>query len=283
MREVKMAIISSEFATDKEYIHFNSAGIQSHKEDSGTVRPNGRSDYQILYIYDGLCRILINGEWLMLGSGNLVLFRPFDPQVYNYCKAEDAATCYLHFTGSGCEEIVQKIGFSDSRIINLGKSESIFALFEKTTHEAKMEHPFSQEICSALVLEILYRIGRKNIYLEDKTLLHNQSRIDVARRFMYENYSKDITREDCAKRCNLSVSRFSHIFKEVTGKSPAEFLMDIRMTKAEELLLSTNCSISEIGAMCGFPDSNYFSKTFKKYVGVSPKKYADSNQKHYQE
>ena len=74
---------------------------------------------------------------------------------------------------------------------------------------------------------------------------------------------------------NISPYYFSRIFKEGTGENFIEYLTSVRMEKAKELLGNGEYSMKEIGVMVGFSDPNYFSRSFKKNVGVTPTEYKE--------
>ena len=71
----------------------------------------------------------------------------------------------------------------------------------------------------------------------------------------------------------MSPSSLIPAFKEITGSSPIEYLLHVRMNKAAEKLLSGKETVSEIAAACGFADSNYFSRQFRKHYHCSPLQY----------
>lgn len=75
---------------------------------------------------------------------------------------------------------------------------------------------------------------------------------------------------DCV---GLSKSRFSYIYKSLFGSTPMNDLLDLRLEKAMHMLQTTNVSIAEISAVCGFKSEFYFSSFFKKRVGISPVHY----------
>lgn len=78
----------------------------------------------------------------------------------------------------------------------------------------------------------------------------------------------NITVAECADFCNMSKPNFSRVFKQVTGASPVQFILNIRIDRAKELLDFTDMPVSEIAEVCGFCDQNYFARTFKKIVGM---------------
>ncbi len=89
--------------------------------------------------------------------------------------------------------------------------------------------------------------------------------------FIEQNFQNDITVEDIATACGLNRSYFGKIFHENTGKSPQEFLISYRMTKAAELLKLTELSITDIGNAVGYPNQLHFSRAFKNVYGISPR------------
>lgn len=95
--------------------------------------------------------------------------------------------------------------------------------------------------------------------------------------FIGQNYSLPITVEDMAQRCNLDRSYFGKIFKETIGQSPQEFLIRFRMSKAAELLTTTDTSIGNISIQVGYPDQLHFSRAFKKIYHISPRAYRQKN------
>lgn len=91
--------------------------------------------------------------------------------------------------------------------------------------------------------------------------------------FIAQNYYKDITMDDAAREVNMSYHYFSKFFKEQTGQNFVDYLSDIRMQKAKELLNDISRSIKDVCYSVGYNDPNYFSKLFKKYTGQSPSEY----------
>jgi two-component system response regulator YesN len=97
--------------------------------------------------------------------------------------------------------------------------------------------------------------------------------IETAQAYIQENYARDISLDDVSKAVNISPYYFSKIFKEGTGEGFVEYLTNIRIEKAKELLSTTEYSMREICSMCGYSDPNYFSRSFKKKIGVTPTEY----------
>lgn len=95
--------------------------------------------------------------------------------------------------------------------------------------------------------------------------------------FIEQNFQNDISVEDIAASCGLNRSYFGKIFHENMGKSPQEFLISYRMTKAVELLKLTNLSVADIGNAVGYPNQLHFSRAFKHVYGISPRQWRYEN------
>lgn len=103
----------------------------------------------------------------------------------------------------------------------------------------------------------------------------SNSIIEMAKEYIRQHFNKDISLDDVSRAVNISPYYFSKIFKEDTGENFIEYLTGIRIEKAKELLGTTEYSMKEICAMSGYQDPNYFSRSFKKNVGVTPTEYKE--------
>lgn len=96
------------------------------------------------------------------------------------------------------------------------------------------------------------------------------------RRFIEENYSKDMSLQMTATHFGYADAYFCKLFHEYFGKSYVTYLTEFRVEKAKELIRSSDYTIRDIGKMVGYPDSNYFAKVFRRLVGVTPSEYRHS-------
>jgi AraC family transcriptional regulator len=76
--------------------------------------------------------------------------------------------------------------------------------------------------------------------------------------------------EEVAAACSLSVSHFHRAFRQSIGETPGRWLQQYRMKVAKELLLSSQQTLAEIGARCGFADQSHFTRVFSRWAGMSP-------------
>ncbi len=97
--------------------------------------------------------------------------------------------------------------------------------------------------------------------------------IAEAKRYIEANFSKDISLDDVANSVDVSPYYFTRMFKEETGETFIEYLTETRINHAKELIMDPYMPIGEIGQAVGYTDPNYFSRIFKKTVGVTPREY----------
>ena len=99
--------------------------------------------------------------------------------------------------------------------------------------------------------------------------------VDRAKQYIQKNYARDISLDDVSREVQISPYYFSKLFKEETGENFVEYVTQIRMAQAKELLDTTDLSMKEICGRIGYSDPNYFSRTFKKNTGVTPTEYKE--------
>lgn len=143
---------------------------------------------------------------------------------------------------------------------------------------------FRKSICKAVCkikkrFEDYYNLPRKDRDLNLESLMNedNKNNLNIvieAKKFIDENYMKDIRLDDVADHVNISSFYFSRIFKKYEGKNYIQYLTKIRMEKAKEMIINNEVSIKEVAMEVGYSDQNYFSKAFKKYTKLSPSEFA---------
>ena len=88
---------------------------------------------------------------------------------------------------------------------------------------------------------------------------------------MNARYAEPISTRTLAAAVHLSEGYFCDVFKETTGRTALEYLNGLRVEKAEQLLRTTDMTVSEVAFCCGFTDANYFSRTYKRIKGSTPR------------
>lgn len=100
-----------------------------------------------------------------------------------------------------------------------------------------------------------------------------QNRIKSMLSYIHRNFGNKITLEEIAAAANISEREANRIFQKTIRQTPFEYLMGFRLNEAKELLSHSDLSITEISYRCGFTDSAYMGKQFRKACGMTPKEY----------
>jgi len=235
-------------------------------KDFSIQRPGGRLDYQILYVCKGCGHYCIDRQWLVMPEGSVVLYRPQEPQIYQYFAREDPEIYWIHFLGTESEGLLEKYDVHNGVI---GEHQPIRQLFDEIILECQLRKPHFQEIVTADFYKLLALIHRFSLALPDPQ--EGVTLIEKLIAHLNRHYMEAWDVQRMADYCHLSTDYFSHRFKQSTGVSPMQFLNNLRIERAKELLLAEHLGVSEVAELVGYKDPLYFSKAFKKATGMSPK------------
>ncbi len=268
-----MSMVGAGNAND--FLCVNLCGIEHlNTRDTLTLREHGRTDYHILYIAEGKCYAEIGGNAVIAEAGSIILYLPGSRQKYAFKKRDGSVSCYLHFGGTVCENLLRSFGFTEDGVYQIGKSNVLVSIIEKTEREKHLKSINYESLCAAYLLEFLSLAGRKMQTAGNQTYQKNKQLLERVCDLMLAEYMHAHPLQYYADFCNLSLGRFSHVFKESMGVSPHEYLTRIRIEKAQQLLRINRLSVAEVAECTGFSGQNYFSRTFKRYTGKSPRNYA---------
>lgn len=103
--------------------------------------------------------------------------------------------------------------------------------------------------------------------------LHDDEDIIRIQEWMQTYYNLNISLQKICEKFDITLRSLNRRFKQASGKSPIQYLQQVRIDNAKELLKTSNLSISEIAYSVGYPDNSYFSALFKKIMSLSPKEY----------
>ena len=135
--------------------------------------------------------------------------------------------------------------------------------------------PWKDEKLTGLISEAIVNI--KELSLENSVNENLQeSQKSAIKKYIKENYKRDISAGDVAGILGYSDVYFSKIFKQLFDDTFINYLTKVRIDKAKVLLKDVGFNIKEVGASVGYTDSNYFTKVFKRAVGMSPSEYRGS-------
>lgn len=235
---------------------------------------NGRIDWQLLYVASGKAHFYIDDKDVIVTSGNMVLYQPKQEMHYEYFGKDKAEVFWVHFTGSDVRTILKKYDIPlDNNVFYSGNSPTYGYIFKEMILELQTCRVGYEELLSMYLQQIFVLIQRSRLDKRPVVSSHLQEEMGIARRYFQEHYNEEINIEEYALSRNMSVSYFLKKFKEVTNKSPMQYILNIRINNAVSLLESTDYNVTEIAAIIGYDNPLYFSRIFKKQKGVSPSDY----------
>ena len=146
------------------------------------------------------------------------------------------------------------------------------AIVKRMGDELNRQKPGYDTMLMSLFLELLVFLSREYSTVE-MPQAKSLYRIGNIIGELEKHYKRDWRLDDVARIACMSKSSLLSVFKEATGYSPIDYLIRIRLHKAAEMLVSTSSTISEISPECGFADSNYLTRQFRKVYKVSPREF----------
>ncbi len=253
-------------------LYANNCGC-SQTQPLHSFGPAAKPHYVIHYVLSGKGIFRFHDKEYRLEAGYGFLIEPGELAFYQADKEDPWCYLWVGFAGSRAEEYLQAMGLSDRHpIFACDRSEELYAAVKDM-----MEHN------TFGVANDLRRNGQLGVFLSiiaesagvvarDEEDKGNQY-VKKAVSFIQSNYCNPIKVTDVAEYVCINRSYLYTIFQNYLGMSPQQFLAVYRLTKAKELLESTDYSIESIALSCGYSDAMVFTKAFRGLKGMSPSQY----------
>ncbi len=135
---------------------------------------------------------------------------------------------------------------------------------------------FSDAIASQVARHFTHELKRSYESLllnEDQSSTHHDETIIKVQEWIQDNYTKPIPVTEIARRFQLSVRSLNRRFKQATNTTPLQYLQDLRISQAKDLLKQSNLVIAEVADQVGYQDASYFTGLFKKLNAITPNEY----------
>lgn len=260
------------FEDNKTELLINCCGYQYFDNmDFSKNRPCGRFDYQIIYLYKGSANFYLKGDLRLLQSGTIILYKPQQHQYYQYLAKYHPQAYWIHFTGSKVESLLQQYDLHNTESFTVGEHMNLCSVFKNIMIELQLKNLNFQAICNNYFMVLLNTIQR--LKYEQESNVGQGYNIDNLILQLNLSYNHNWSVEEMAKFCNMSPSRFAHVFKDRKNISAKKFLLNLRLNKAKDLMLNSQLSVTQVATLIGFDDALYFSRIFKKEVGLSPRQF----------
>jgi AraC-like DNA-binding protein len=246
----------------------NCAGTLFVRRPFVTNNKSGRLDFYFMYILSGSLDI-VNEEKNSLTQGDFVIFPPMHKYKYIHSEEKDLHYIWVHFTGAEASNILNELGIlSFPQTYHIDSDITVKQRFQNILDAYSKHDKYRDRELGALLERMLIEIARAINAKETK-----QANLHVSMNFINSSYTEKINIPQLAKMEHLSTSRYNFLFKKITGTSPSQYILSLRMRSACDLLRNTNLSIKQISVMCGYEDTHFFSKVFKSHIEYSPSAY----------
>lgn len=227
------------------------------------------NSYEIYYLTEGICRYFIDKKSYHLSSGDIALIPKGVIHKTNYGTKYHSRlliNCSESFIPDSVKGIFSKTPYlpeTDETKVQ------VKAIFEVIQREYNSPDEFSEDVIRSKISELLVLIARCNEAGVQKNI--ESPIIERAVKYIHKNYARGVTLKGAAEHCYVSPEHLSRTFKRETGFGFNEYLTVYRLKRANSILNDDpKAKISDVALKCGFNDSNYFSKVYKKVYKQSP-------------
>lgn len=182
---------------------------------------------------------------------------------------------WVGFKGSYPDMLMQNGIITPQRpFVNVGLNENLLKIFQDLLEAASRSSIGYHQIMCGYTLQILGLINAISQHEQHEDPL--EKLVAKAKFLMQSSLEEPVRIEAMVNDFPISYSKFRKSFKDITGQSPNQYHLELRLKKARELLESTTLSIGEIAYKTGFESAFYFSRLFKNKNGMSPKAYREN-------
>ena len=226
--------------------------------------------HALFYLKKGSFRIEINGKREIVSTGDCYILP--DYIYYRRNVIEPIEFVYVKFASNSMCPYTMDIPFGKATFKDKQRFLSSITELEELLSKDDL---LSAGYCEHLLLDILFQIHYENRTEHDlnENFTHHDTIVNEAITYINNNLTKKILVDEICKNIGTNASTLNFKFRREFNLSIGQYIVRQRISKACKFLTSTSYSISEIATRCGFEDIYYFSNTFKKLQGVSPRNY----------
>lgn len=205
---------------------------------------------------------------------NQEIIHGYDPENCTYEVIDFDSNAILMRT-SLCKDILHTFANNKIRILPFHaiKNADLYDITNRLFRLASQEISEKDLLLLSVLFELLGTIYVQHHYTDNFQISKNTNRFKPLLDYIDSSFMNPITSGEMAEVCKMSPNHFSKAFFNYFGQTPIEFLNTYRLERACVLIINTTSSITDIACSCGFYDASYFVKVFKKYKGMTPKKY----------
>ena len=214
-----------------------------------------------------------DGE-LLTGNPGDILLMPSGTIIYHGPQTNDEVFIndWIYVSDEDIRPLLDMCPLPEKVAFSIGDSLLLKNCIAQIHEELLLKHAGYEEMISAVLTKTIISIYR--LYQKCQKTDLSTLRIEAVREAFLRHPEKDWTLQEMADMSEYSVSRFCSLYSKKYGFSPKADLLAHRINLAKQLLLYSDCTVTEVSNYCGFKSIYYFSKYFKEKEGCSPSEYA---------
>lgn len=241
-------------------------------------REQGADEHILIYCVEGAGWCDIAGEHHLINASEALIIPRHTPHVYGAVEATPWSIHWMHFIGTEADFFVHHVPSGEYKLpVDPQCALAVDQLFKESYDSFVGGFILYRLIyCTQLLRHLLGRLFFANSYFSPVQRTSRFRSIEATLAYLNQNIHQDVSLTEMAKHADLSVSHFSYLFKQQTGYSPTDYFIHLKMQRACTMLLLTRKAIREIAYEIGYDDPYYFSRIFKKVIGLSPQHYRDT-------
>lgn len=266
---------------------YNGLNITEFGEETSACGDHGnflgyRHNHIVHFVLEGTGTFFRDGKTYALAAGKAFVITPKNLIRYEATKESSWKYCWLSFTGTDCDTLFEQCGFTENNAVFDFQESDIRPLLDELAFLRKEKPQLSPAYPLAALsmsFEVLKNCAARLRVDEPKKQV-SSSIVDTAVAYMQANLHKPMSISAlCADLC-ISRTYFSTLFETTLKQPPYQYLQNLRIQKASELLLSDlNRHVYEIAEMVGFSSTAQFCKAFHKVIGCRPSEFRIKYQK----
>ncbi len=235
------------------------------------TRRKALDSYLLCYTYEGSGELEYQDKTYILKKGDVFLIDC--RQIHQYrTKKTPWKHSVLHFQGIPAGPLFDMISNQNGTCFHLESSVEFQHLLETLLRAHATIHPARDyQVSSYLTNLLLYVLMSSESYLRLQQNIPDQ--IVKIVYYLNQNFTKEVSLDELSDLFSISKYHLCRSFRKYTGFTLVEYVTQLRIERAKELLCTTSLPAAQIGFLVGIHDENYFYRLFRKQTGMSPQKY----------
>lgn len=244
--------------------------------------PHCHQNVELCMMKEGACDIIINGEVITVGRGELLVIFPHMIHSFHVSADRPASFLQMHFKPDIFSRLASEV-----------REGLLFLKYMSDGHSAYLYQPFSSQLLSCVericaeandqqnilsgplsniyIFEMIFLLSREISQSYRRIFTIDNPIVIQAIQYISWHLEEHVSLADIAAHCRITPRHLSGVFKAAVNLTVADYINILKVDRAMQMLTRTDLSITDIASKLGFSSTQYFSTVFKRYTHVTPK------------